>query len=92
VTQIDPLEAHEMAQVERRLIADFSPAIRPEEVQRCVRDVVARFDAATIRKYVPLLVERDARGRLQAGRRDTDSGRVRPAGSVSAHDLNGNPR
>jgi hypothetical protein len=73
---MDPLEAVEMAQVERRLITDFSPAIRPEEVQRCVRDVVARFDAATIRKYVPLLVERVARGRLQAARRDADSGRV----------------
>jgi hypothetical protein len=92
VTQIDPLEAYEMAHVERRLIADFSPAIRPEEVQRCVRDVVARFDAATIRKYVPLLVERIARGRLQAVRLDTDSSRVRPVRPEGVGDLNANLR
>jgi hypothetical protein len=66
VTLLDPLEANEVAQVERRLIAELTPAVRPEEVQRCVRDVVARFDAATVRRYVPLLVERIARERLQA--------------------------
>jgi hypothetical protein len=80
VTTTDPLEANEVAQVERRLIAELSPVVRPEEVQRCVFDVVARFDSATIRKYVPLLVERIARERLRAAQRDTDSGRVRPAG------------
>jgi hypothetical protein len=77
---MDPLEANEVAQVERRLIAELSPVVRPEEVQRCVFDVVARFDSATIRKYVPLLVERIARERLQAAQHDTGSGRVRPAG------------
>jgi len=66
VTLLDPLEANEVAQVERRLIAELGPAVRPEEVQRCVRDVVARFDAATVRRYVPLLVERIARERLHA--------------------------
>jgi hypothetical protein len=66
VTLLDPLEANEVAQVERRLIAELGPAVRPEQVQRCVHDVVARFDAATIRIYVPLLVERIARERLQA--------------------------
>ena len=66
MTLLDPLEANEVAQVERRLIAELGPAVRPEEVQRCVRDVVARFDAATVRRYVPLLVERIARERLHA--------------------------
>jgi hypothetical protein len=53
VMHMDPLEANELAQVVRRLIAELGPVVRPEEVQRCVYDVVARFDAATIRKYVP---------------------------------------
>jgi hypothetical protein len=76
-TRTDPLEAHEMAQVEQRLIAELSPAIRPEEVQRCVRDVIARFAAATIRTYVSLLVERIARDELKLALDDDDSGRVR---------------
>ena len=76
---MDPLEAHEMAQVEQRLVAELSPGIRPEEVQCCVRDVLARFDAATIRKYVPLLVERIARDQLQVALDDNESGRARRA-------------
>jgi hypothetical protein len=76
---MDPLEANEMAQIERRLIAELSPAIRPEEVQRCVRDVVARFDTATIRTYVPLLVERIAKDRLKTAEHDTNTAPSRPA-------------
>jgi hypothetical protein len=79
---MDPVEASEIAQVERRLIAELSPAVRPEEVQRCVRDVVAQFGAAKIRRYVPLLVERITRDQLQAAvLRDTD--RPRPTSSTS---------
>lgn len=78
---MDPVEASEMAQVERRLIAELSSAVRPEEVQRCVREVVARFGAAKIRTYVPLLVERITREQLRAAVLVTD--RPRPTSSTS---------
>jgi hypothetical protein len=39
--------------------------------------VIVRFAAATIRTYVPLLVERIARDELKLALDDDDSGRVR---------------
>jgi hypothetical protein len=54
-----------MADVERRLIAEFSASLPAEEVQRCIVDVVARFDGAPVRIYMTVLVERIARERLR---------------------------
>jgi hypothetical protein len=51
--------------LEAKLLARFSPPLRPEEVQRCLLDTVAVFSTARIRTYLPLLIERAVRDRLQ---------------------------
>ena len=58
-------ELREMADVERRLIAEFSASLPAEEVQRCIVEVIARFDRAPVRNYMEVLVERIARDRLR---------------------------
>jgi hypothetical protein len=51
--------------VERRLVDEFSASIPPDEVRRCIADVAARFDAAPVQTYLPVLVERIARNWLR---------------------------
>ena len=53
------------ADITRRLTAEFRNSVPPEVVQRCVADVVARFDQAPVRAYIPVLVERIARDWLR---------------------------
>jgi hypothetical protein len=52
--------------LEARLIAEFSPPLRPEEVQRCLFGCVTNYQSATVHTYLPVLVEREARDRLRA--------------------------
>ena len=65
LNEVDLLESRELKHLEVQLIAAFSPPLRPEEVQRCLIDCVARFESARVRQYVPLLIERNARQRLR---------------------------
>ena len=51
--------------LEARLIATFSPPLRPEQVQRCLFDAVARFGTVRIDTYLPVLIERAATRRLR---------------------------
>jgi hypothetical protein len=51
--------------LETRLIARFSPPLRPEEVQRCLIDAVASLATARIQTYLPVLIERAATDRLR---------------------------
>ena len=60
----DPHESREFKHLETRLIAQFGPPLRPEDVQACLIDCVARYESARVRQYLPLLIERDARRRL----------------------------
>jgi hypothetical protein len=65
---VEPDDA-ELRDIERRLLAAFSPPVPASVVHACFVNAVARFDGARIRTYVPMLVERIARadlGRLTA--------------------------
>lgn len=73
LTDGDSPESGELEHLEARLIAMFSPPLRPEEVQRCLIDCVTSYESARVRSYIPLLIERDATRRLR------DMSRDRPA-------------
>ena len=63
------LESHEPGQfgdLEERLIARFSPPLRPEEVQRCLAETIVSYQDARVKTYLPVLIERAAVDRLQA--------------------------
>jgi len=65
------LDAAEMSDVERRLTREFSGAVPPDEVRRCVTRVAAGFDEARVRVFVPVLVERLARQWLRDAVRES---------------------
>ena len=65
VNEVDPPEWRELRHLEAQLIAMFSPPLRPEEVQRCLFDCVARDESAHVRQFLPVLIEREARQRLR---------------------------
>jgi hypothetical protein len=62
----------DLLDVERRLILEFSEWVPADEVCRCVADVASRFDDASIRAYVPVLVERIARDWLRNAVHEVD--------------------
>ncbi len=64
LTDIDSLESRKLDYLEAQLIARFSPPLRPEEVQRCLIDCIASYESARVRSYLPVLIEREATGRL----------------------------
>ncbi len=66
VSAPDRPERQMLGDLEERLIARFSPAVRPEDVRRCVAQIVAGYEGARVRTYLAILIERGARERLQA--------------------------
>ena len=56
----------DFAGLEAQLVAEFSPPLRPEEVQRCLIGCVTHYQSATVSNYLAVLVEREARDRLHA--------------------------
>jgi hypothetical protein len=54
-----------LTDLETRLIDRFSPPLRPEQVQRCLNDAIARFATARIQAYRLVLTERAATDRLR---------------------------
>ena len=62
----DRPEPQMLGDLEERLIAQFSPAVRPDDVRRCVAQLVAGYEDARVRTYLAILIERGARERLQA--------------------------
>lgn len=52
--------------VESLLLADYSPPLQPEQVRRCLVDSILDFEGASVRTYLPVLIEREARVRLRA--------------------------
>ena len=64
---MDPLAPPEpLGDLEDRLIARFSPAVRPDEVRRCVAQIAISYQNARVRAYLVILIERAATERLQA--------------------------
>jgi hypothetical protein len=56
----------------RRLIRDYSGRFRADEVEKVVAEVRGEFAGAKVRMYVPILVDRKTRERLEG----VDSGVV----------------
>jgi hypothetical protein len=59
--------------------AEFDDQLDPHAVDECLSQVAARFDGASIRSFVPLLVRRYAREELQQNLR---SGLDLPPGPI----------
>jgi hypothetical protein len=57
-------DASHIARLVRRLNAEFSPPLRPEQVECCLVDSIRSFETATVRNFLPVLIERAARDRL----------------------------
>ena len=62
---LEPHEPHAASPLEERLIAEFSPPLRPEEVQRCLAEAAVGFQDARVTTYLPILIERAAVNRLR---------------------------
>ena len=89
-------EAQELAGIEQRMLAAFSPPLPSGDVCRAVAEAVAEFGSARFRQYVPVLVERTVRERLrlmaraQQRHQPVDSGQTVLGGPVRAdHSLSG---
>jgi hypothetical protein len=53
-----------LAEIQRRLLDEF-PHVGPAAVNTLIREEHARFEASQIRDFVPLFVEKRARGELK---------------------------
>lgn len=60
--EVDP-DLHEVA---HNVHAEFDQQLGPKAVDECLREVASRFDGATVRSFVPLLVRRYVREELKA--------------------------
>ena len=52
--------------VAKRVHEEFDEHLDPSDVDECLDQIAARFEAATIRSFIPLLVRRYVREELQA--------------------------
>ncbi len=62
---MDARETAELAEIRQRLTADFGGVLDDDEIQQRLDDAVARFDGASIRMHVMLLIERRATADLR---------------------------
>ena len=74
-TSDEPIDLRKFERLESQLIAEFSPPLRPEEIQRCLVACITTYQHAVVRDYLPVLIERAARDQL----RSTASGRTAPS-------------
>lgn len=58
-------EAQAIARVAETLVAAF-PAVPEAQVRACVQRILATFDEAKVRSYIPILLAREARTVLGA--------------------------
>ena len=61
-----PPEPGQFRDLEERLIARFSPPMRPEDVERCLTETVVSYQDARVTMYLAVLIERAAVDHLQA--------------------------
>jgi len=52
---------------------EFDEQLDPADVDQCLKKISARFDGATVRSFVPLLVRRYAREELLGRLRQTSA-------------------
>jgi hypothetical protein len=62
---LDEREAAELVSIERKLVAEFGPALGPEVVTQCIAEAVACFADARVRTYVTVLIQREATEQLR---------------------------
>lgn len=55
---MDAQEAIELGEIEQRLLTEFGDTLAPAEIKARLDKAVARFDDASIRTHVMLLIER----------------------------------
>jgi len=65
------LDLADFERLEARLIVEFSPPLRPEDVQRCLVACVTKYQSATVHNYLSVLIEREAHDRLRASTKCT---------------------
>jgi hypothetical protein len=58
-------ETIELVAIEERLVAKYADRLGGDAVKRFLDDAVARFDDASVRTYVLLLIERRANAELR---------------------------
>ncbi|CAN5225163.1 hypothetical protein BH24ACT10_BH24ACT10_06670 [soil metagenome] len=58
-------EARQLDSARRALVAEFSGTVPAEEVERRFAGLVAEFEAAPVRSFVPVLVRRQMRELLR---------------------------
>jgi hypothetical protein len=56
----------QLRHVETRLVREFGPAVSAESVHECVRSAIEDLGGVHVRHFVPILVERIARGRIRS--------------------------
>ncbi|HYO19106.1 MAG TPA: hypothetical protein VES02_10645 [Dermatophilaceae bacterium] len=66
-TGVDP-DLHDVA---HRVHEEFDEHLDPRTIDECLSQVAARFNGATVRSFVPLLVRRYVREELQGRLRQT---------------------
>ena len=67
----DSLNLADFERLEARLIVEFSPPLRPEDVQRCLVACVTKYQSATVHNYLSVLIEREAHDRLRTSTKCT---------------------
>jgi len=60
------VDRSDLCQLEARLVAQYVPPLTRMDVVRAIDAALARFDTASVRTYVLVLVERIATDRLRA--------------------------
>lgn len=60
-------EQRQLDSARRALIEEFNGRVAAEEVERRFGELVAGFESAKVRSFVPVLVQRQARERLRQG-------------------------
>ena len=61
----DRSEMDDLERLETQLIAEFSPPLGADEIRRHLLECVASYQAAVVRTYLPMLIERETRARLR---------------------------
>ena len=54
-------------EMNQRLVAEFGARVAPQDVERVTQESLNTYRTAAVLDFVPLLVERTARAKLQAG-------------------------
>lgn len=71
-----PAEAEEtvrkqLGAVEKRLVVEFGGRLSPEAIRRAIHDELHRDAHAPLKQFIPVLVARAARDRLERGHHTT---------------------